>query len=102
MNDQSLSCSAFRSLHHFLSVALIGLFSFCANLVGQDLGGISGNLVTSKVLPARDLEGLPVPEQTISIRSENGWIVVSLVTSPNVLEWEVVLAKKTKGNSACH
>jgi thiol-disulfide isomerase/thioredoxin len=47
----------------------------------------------TKEIPAIDTDRIAVPEQTVTINEESGWIVVTLETAPAVVEWQIVLAK---------
>lgn len=53
----------------------------------------------TQVRPPINLPDLQVPEQTLTVIQQSGWLVVSLVDTPDELQWTVVLAKVVDGRA---
>ena len=50
-------------------------------------------LPARKTISALKGDGLDIPQQTLTLSDQNGWLVATLVAAPDELEWKIVLAK---------
>lgn len=49
----------------------------------------------TRVIPAINADGLEITAQRIQLSEQNGWLVATLATEPDELEWRIVLASLT-------